>query len=178
MAITQGKTAGRVFKISSLGYRLTSEIRCALKTSAGMGYKCEHRLKTLLNTLLTPIFNGYRQPFILDWILPFIPEIHRTAIRLVFGFIDPDPARKQACITNNQSLAGVKGWKYVTEPAKTIREQSLDNPLVLGVCQPHGYEVAALAKHRLIHFGGTLAYHHKANAVFTAFFGNPLKNIQ
>ncbi|MNG08006.1 hypothetical protein D3C84_913360 [compost metagenome] len=110
--------------------------------------------------------------------MPFIPEIDRAAIRFVYRLIDPDSAWQQARIANNQGLACIEGRQDVAEPTEAIGKKSLDNALILGVGQSHGYEVTALAEHRLIHFGRTLAYHDKAYTVLTAFLGDTLENIQ
>ena len=71
----------------------------------------------LLNILLAPVINRNRQAFIFDGLLPFIPEIDRTTIRFVFGLVDPDPARQQTGITDDQGFACIEGWQDVAESA-------------------------------------------------------------
>lgn len=96
----------------------------------------------LLDVLFTPVIYRNRQSLVFDRLLPFIPEIDRAAIRFVYGLIDPDSAWQQARIANNQSFACIEGRQNVAETTKAIGKKSLDNALIFGVGQPHGYEVA------------------------------------
>ena len=105
-----------------------------------------------LNILLTPVINRNRQTAIFDWLLPFIPKIHRTTIRFVYWLIDPYPAWQKTGVTYNQSFARIESRQDVAKSAKAIGKKPLYNALILGVGQSHGNEVTALAEHRLIHF--------------------------
>ena len=104
-----------------------------------------------MDVLFPPIIDSNREALLLDGLLPLVPKIYGPAIRLVLRLIDPDSAWQQTRITDNQCLACIKGRKDIAKASQTIRQQAFYNALVLRVSQPHGYEVTALAEHRLIH---------------------------
>ena len=87
-------------------------------SASGSNYPAASGLNMrLLNILLAPVINRNRQALIFDGLLPFIPEIDRTTIRFVFGLVDPDPARQQTGVTDDQGFACIEGWQDVAESA-------------------------------------------------------------